>query len=320
MAERPGVNIVEGADAPAGLPDANRLSMPVRAVVGVSAAADVVLRTSASALIATTALPFSLLRSITGPDRHALALYAELAAGADADTTFARPRRGVEVRTRAGARLGLWGQPGRVDLLRFRSDFVPVHPAMRARYTAHTRNTIARAQHWRHGEELRPTIIVVHGFMGDPYWLNSAFFSLPWFFSHGYDVLMVTLPFHGARGDRTAPFSGPGLFAHGLAHINEAMFQAIHDIRVLMDHLESRGVERFGATGLSLGGYITALLAAVDDRLAPPDQSERLWEHWDRCALHWFPGNHVLHLNRAAYLRRMGRFLHDVEFSPSAAA
>lgn len=383
--------IVEGADAPEGLPRNDRLSLPVRAVVGVSAAADIVLRTSAATLLATTAVPLSAVAGLRRHDRNALRLHAELAAGADAAVTFPRPRRRVDVRRRASARLGLLGQPGCVDLLRFRSDFEPAHHGSRAAYLAHRRNRIARAQHWRHGEELRPTIIVVHGFMGDPYWLNSAFFSLPWFFGHGYDVLMVTLPFHGARGDRTAPFSGHGLFAHGLGHVNEAMFQAIHDIRVLMDHLEDRGVDSFGATGLSLGGYTTALLAAVDDRLrfaipnaavsdmgdvmrrwqpagallraalplggmdmddvdaalaahspltyrpkvpkrarlviaglgdrlAPPDQSERLWEHWDRCALHWFPGNHVLHVNRAAYLRRMGRFLHDVGFAAERAA
>jgi esterase/lipase len=391
MVEGPVAEIVEGADAPRGLPDRGRLPLPVRAIVGVSATADLALRTYASTLLATTALPWSVANALRGSERDALRRYAALAEAGDADATFVRPARGVDVRRRSAARLGLLGQPGRVDLLRFRSDFEPVHPAARRRYASHTRNRIARAQHWRHGDELRPTIIVVHGFMGDPYWLNSAFFSLPWFFSHGYDVLMVTLPFHGARSDALAPFSGHGLFAHGLAHINEAMFQAIHDIRVLMDHLEDRGVERFGATGLSLGGYTTALLAAVEDRLhfaipnaavsdmgavmrewqpagalvqaalplarlhmedldaalashspltyapkvakrnrfviaglgdrlAPPEHSERLWEHWDRCALHWFPGNHVLHVNRAAYLRRMGRFLNDIEFSPTTAA
>ena len=39
-----------------------------------------------------------------------------------------------------------------------------------------------------------------------------------------------------------------------------------------------------------------------------------LWEHWDRCAFHWFPGNHVLHVSQPDYLRRMTRFMRDFMF------
>ncbi|SHT50988.1 alpha/beta hydrolase family protein [Mycobacteroides abscessus] len=51
------------------------------------------------------------------------------------------------------------------------------------------------------------------------------------------------------------------------------------------------------------------IITGLGDRLAPPEQSEMLWEHWDRCALHWFPGNHILHVNQGDYLRRMTEFL-----------
>ena len=50
-------------------------------------------------------------------------------------------------------------------------------------------------------------------------------------------------------------------------------------------------------------------IAGLGDRLAPPQQAEILWRHWDRCAFHWFPGNHVLHVSQPDYLRRMTRFL-----------
>ena len=50
------------------------------------------------------------------------------------------------------------------------------------------------------------------------------------------------------------------------------------------------------------------------DRLAPPEQAEILWNHWDRCAFHWFPGNHVLHVSQPDYLRRMTRFMADFMF------
>jgi dipeptidyl aminopeptidase/acylaminoacyl peptidase len=154
-----------------------------------------------------------------------------------------------------------------------------------------------------------------------------------------------------------------------------------------VDHLEAGGVTLFGVTGLSLGGYVSALLAAVEprlrvvipnapvtsiphliphyfpanigvlaasvthrtplrlasaavaihsplnypslvagarlmiigglgDRLAPPEQSRMLWEHWDRPRIHWYPGNHLLHVNRAAYLREMRRFMVGIGFAP----
>lgn len=40
----------------------------------------------------------------------------------------------------------------------------------------------------------------------------------------------------------------------------------------------------------------------------------RLWEHRDRCALHWFPGAHVWHVSQLDYLRRMTAFLQTVMF------
>lgn len=58
------------------------------------------------------------------------------------------------------------------------------------------------------------------------------------------------------------------------------------------------------------------IIGGVADRLAPPKHSRLLWEHWDRCAIHWFPGSHLLHLDRGHYLREMGRFLGKLGFLP----
>jgi pimeloyl-ACP methyl ester carboxylesterase len=57
------------------------------------------------------------------------------------------------------------------------------------------------------------------------------------------------------------------------------------------------------------------IITGLGDRLAPPQQAEKLWEHWDRCAMHWFPGNHVLHVSQPDYLRRMTRFMSGFMFS-----
>jgi hypothetical protein len=70
--------------------------------------------------------------------------------------------------------------------------------------------------------------------------------------------------FRGVRQARLAAIRGVGLFAHGVAHFNEALIHAIHDLRTYLDYLERKGAREIPVTGLSLGGYITALLAAVD--------------------------------------------------------
>jgi len=58
------------------------------------------------------------------------------------------------------------------------------------------------------------------------------------------------------------------------------------------------------------------IVAGVGDRLAPPKHSRILWDHWDRCRIHWFPGSHLLHLDRGAYLKEIARFLGGIGFLP----
>jgi pimeloyl-ACP methyl ester carboxylesterase len=371
-----------------GLPDPSQLSCPARLVTETSAVADIWLRTVAASFLTVAGAPWALSWAASR-ERAAHELYANLAeeAGGDAARVFPRPDVRVNVQADRSAPVPFRRRQGRVEMVHFESPFVTVNPELRDRYAGHRPNRTAWAQHWRHKDGPRPTLCVIHGFMASPYWFNSAFFSLPWFYHHGYDVLLYTLPFHGRRQDRISPFSGHGFFANGFAHVNEAMFQAIFDFRLFVDYLEGLGAPMIGVTGLSLGGYTTALLAAVEnrlhlaipncavtdmgrlvmedwwptgqvlsliaprrglpvdlllrslsvhspltypralprerlfivgglgDRLAPPEQSSWLWEHWDRCKLHWFPGNHTLHVNRGAYLREMGRFFQATGFS-----
>lgn len=361
-------------------------SLLEHAVATTTATGDYVLRTGLASMISASAIPVMLSRRSTGYEVEQLAFYAALAEARDPAAVFVTPPSGVEVRARQ-VRPPVWLRAiGRMDLLSFESPFEAVNPAAREEFASHAANRIARAQHWRHLDGPRPTIVVLHGFMGSPYVFNSAFFSLPWFYGHGYDVLLVTMPFHGRRADRLSPYSGHGFFGHGIAHINESVLQAVSDVRVLVGHLLANGAGAVGVTGLSLGGYTTAALAVAEprlhfaipnaalaemtslirswfpagqlldlvmrrqglglddlraalgvhspltyqpalpkdrlfiigglgDRLAPPEQSRMLWEHWGRPRLHWYPGNHVMHVNRGAYLREMGRFLQATGFA-----
>jgi pimeloyl-ACP methyl ester carboxylesterase len=365
--------VVDTAEVPAG----PRLDLATRAIVAVSATTDLAARTVAASVVAGAALPWAMSRRAADEQRQ-LGFYRELADLADAAATFPRPPRGIPVTAGRKGRKELDG--GRVQMLRFDSPFVAANPELRKAYAKHTRNASAWAQHWRHDDGVRPTLCVVHGFFASPFWLNSALFSLPWYYEHGYDVLLYVMPFHGPRQHPLRPVNGSGLFAHGIAHFNEAIAQAICDLRVLVDHLEESGVPAIGLTGLSLGGYVSALLATVEerlrvvianapvvdigalarqwfpasllvagasrmhgipiadleralrvhsplnyqpvvpkqrrmiigglgDRLAPPDQARALWEHWGRPRLHWYPGNHMLHVRRGVYLKEMQEFM-----------
>lgn len=379
---------VPGADADArGLPARSALSLQQRLIVDASAFVDLGLRTAAASLVGVAMVPPVLAMAARGrqaaTERDSLRFYAELAAQRDPRASFPAPTTLPRVSSRLANPIAEWIARGNVHNISFASSFEPINPAMRDTWGGLSRNNIVRAQHWRHDDGPRPTLCVIHGFMGSPYLLNGLFLSLPWFYRSGYDVLLYTLPFHGQRAERSSPFSGYGYFSHGISGFAEAMAQAVHDFRSVIDYLEHTGVDKFALTGISLGGYTTALLAAVEprlaavipnvpvvsveaemeewfpanklfalgqrlgkvgrdelaaamqyhsplnyaplvakdrrliitglgDRLAPPEQSEMLWEHWDHCGLHWFPGNHVLHVSQPTYLRRMTKFLQPV--------
>jgi pimeloyl-ACP methyl ester carboxylesterase len=382
---------VPGADAGAhGLPDRSELSFGQRLIVDASAAADIGLRTFVASIVAAAMLPpiaAELIRhSGSARERDRMRFYAELAAEHDPVKSFPAPTEPPRVYSRPASPLAEWIAHGRVHNIRFDSSFEAINPAMRDRWRALQNNNVVRAQHWRHDDGPHPTLCLIHGFMGSPYLLNGLWMSLPWFYRSGYDVLLYTLPFHGRRAEKRSSFSGYGYFANGLTGFAEAMAQAVHDFRSVVDYLQFTGVEKIALTGISLGGYTTALIAGVEeridavipnvpvvsieaeldewfpasklfsvgrklgkislddfvaasayhsplnykplvprdrrliitglgDRLAPPEQAEMLWHHWDQCALHWFPGNHILHVSQPEYLRRMTRFLREFMFS-----
>lgn len=367
-------------------PEPFQLAIKDRVQVSATAASDVVIRTVGACLVGGLALPFGYRK---GRLEEALAdrsFYGPMAESADATRFFRAPPRGVRVDARKARLSRFRPKDGVAEDLSFESPFVPANPRERRRYLRHGANRRAHMRYWRHSDGPRPTIITIHGFSADLALVNEWFFALPWLYRLGFDVALYTLPFHGRRQTRFSPFSGHGFFAGGINRINEAFAQAVHDFRVFVDHLEaSRGVTDVGVMGVSLGGFTSALLAAVEprlrfaipnvpvtsvadlvhewepigtivraglrryglsvedarhllavscpltyapviprerlfviggvgDRLAPPKHSRLLWDHWDRCRIHWFPGSHLVHLDRGNYLRQVARFLRKIGF------
>jgi dienelactone hydrolase len=149
------------------------------------------------------------------------------------------------------------------DLLRFESGFVPRDPEVREAYLAQGANRTAQALVWRHRGEHRPALIAIHGYgMGRPL-LDAHAFEVPWLFrTLGLDVVLVTLPLHGARA--AGRRSGAGfLDGHPLV-TNAAFEQAIWELRRIAGWLRREGAPAVGVYGMSLGGYTAALFASLE--------------------------------------------------------
>ena len=363
--------------------------------VNATALGDLAIRTAGASLLSLTALPASLLPLPHGrlglraaESRQDLQGYLDLIEN-DPAAMFSPPSGKIDVTCYSPRSGHFKPSNGVCEGIKFDSPYEPFNPRYRERYNRHEHSRVARARHWRHdrpGDGPRPTLIAVHGFMADPYWINERFFALQSYYEKGCDVILYTLPHHGLRQEPWSLYSGHGFFACGLGAINEHMAQAVCELRALIDWLEEeRGVTKVGITGISLGGWTAALLASVEDRLqfaipnvpvvspfdlilewqptglairmgltaldlsikdgrrllapttplthrpaiakerlmiiggvgdrmAPPKHSRLLWDHWDRCRIHWFPGNHLLHLDRGEYLEQMLRFMRELEF------
>jgi hypothetical protein len=110
----------------------------------------------------------------------------------------------------------------------------------------------------------RPWLVALHGYgTGEPYdlwWMGSVA-------AHrqlGVNVMNVVLPRHGTRGRAESDDRFPGLDPF----VNLFGFaQAIWDIRRAIGWARTQGATRIGVHGISLGGYVAALLAGIEPGL-----------------------------------------------------
>ncbi|WP_394561114.1 alpha/beta hydrolase family protein [Aquipseudomonas alcaligenes] len=58
-----------------------------------------------------------------------------------------------------------------------------------------------------------------------------------------------------------------------------------------------------------LEGQRMLIIGGAGDRVTMPRHLRLLQRHWPGSELHWFPGNHILHLGRGEYLARMGELM-----------
>jgi pimeloyl-ACP methyl ester carboxylesterase len=123
-------------------------------------------------------------------------------------------------------------------------------------------------EHWTHqGAQRRPTILALHGFgMGYPR-LDSVALFAPELYRRGFDVALLTLPYHGARTPPGARFSGQRFTAVDVLELNEAVRRAVVEVLAVERWLREQRGDPVGLVGLSLGGYIASLMAGLLPRL-----------------------------------------------------
>jgi hypothetical protein len=137
----------------------------------------------------------------------------------------------------------------------------------RDRWLSYTANRRTRAWVLQHPEP-RPWLVCVHGTsMGTPN-RDLSLFRARWLHHDvGLNLIFPVLPLHGPRGEDLPPhaaFPGEDVMdnVHGIA-------QSVHDVRRLVRWARAQdGSQPVGITGISLGGFVTAIVAGLEDDLA----------------------------------------------------
>jgi hypothetical protein len=277
----------------------------------------------------------------------------------DNPETYHRAPAPPEVSTRGERVLG---QP--YEHVSFQSAYEPHRGEPgRARWLEKDANRTAHAWVLRQPHAGRPWVVCVHGFgTGAPFVDLRAFRARRLHSGLGLNVVVPVLPLHGPR-QQSGVASGDGFMSIDLVDTVHALAQSAWDVRSLIRWARVVGGDApVGIWGLSLGGYVASLVAALEDDLAcaiagipatdildlyqrhsPPavrkralehgamgpeatavqsvvsplvltpklsrerryvfaglgdrmstsGQALRLWEHWDRPSVAWYPGGHV---------------------------
>lgn len=198
--------------------------------------------------------------------RAAFAAYATPELAADPRRFFAfvdAPPPAATVRVPGRRRIA----GGEVVTRVFETQYAPWHCG--SSWPGCIENDRVTIEHWMHRPgRPRATMLALHGFtMGTP-WIDAYVLWAQQWFDAGFDVALLALPFHGPRCPRTARYSGELFGSWDVSRTNEAVRQAVADVHLVKTWIAERTRRPVGVLGLSLGGYLAALVAGLCPDLA----------------------------------------------------
>ena len=137
----------------------------------------------------------------------------------------------------------------------------------RERWLGYTKNRTAHAWVLRHEGEPRPWLMCINGYRtGRPAIDFGAFDARRLHHTYGLNLAFPVQPLHGPRAER---WSGDRVLDGGAMNTVHTAAQGLWDNRRLLTWIrDQQEAPAVGAMGISLGGYLTALLASFDGDLA----------------------------------------------------
>lgn len=170
---------------------------------------------------------------------------------------------------------------------RFATPYEPVAREYADEYRSYDGLDTAHFFAWRHLRRAPASLLLLHGWGVGDRRLHEVEFNIGTLFRRlGLDVYFYVAPFHGLRKPARARYSGELHPSVHLVRTNEAFIQTARELRTIVGLIRNFSDAPIGVMGSSLGGYTTALLASLDDRLsfaapiiAPASLASLFWEH-----------------------------------------
>jgi hypothetical protein len=160
-----------------------------------------------------------------------------------------------------------WALGRRYERLWWPSGFEP-HPGIpgRERWLAFEPNRTASAWLLRHPGRDRPWVVCIHGFGTGAVFMDLVSFHAGHLHDDlGVNVAAIVLPMHGAR--KVNRLSGEEFLGFEMMNSVHGLTQALWDVRRLLTWVRGQHPSGVGVFGVSLGGLMTALTAAVEPDL-----------------------------------------------------
>ncbi len=158
-----------------------------------------------------------------------------------------------------------WALGQHYERLLFNSGWAPRPDEPGAeRWAAYEPNRTAVATILRHRGPPRPWVVAVHGFAcGYPFMDFVGLHALRLHRDLGLNVAMPVLPLHGPR--KITRLSGEAMLSFDLINTVHGLSQAVWDLRRLLTWIVAQDAPGVAVYGVSLGAYVAALLAGLDD-------------------------------------------------------